>query len=400
MVRIGILLTNPDWERQKAELVKYKKSDPDEFPWNKYIPKKAIVKRTWHIRKVGSAHGVASDRTVGAMIMHAFEKDNVEVDFIEYDAITKARLKSNDLNFILIYDLLECYTMGGGNSAYFRKVKDALTTAKNIFPPMKYQRFINSKITYYNYFKEHKVGILPTLTMTKVEYKKLGQQKAVQQVLDRIQAQGWNKFCAKPEYGQDGRDVKFFKPVPDKKLDEHIKFCMKKWPGLIFQKYIKDFGETVEGAEMRMFYCGDNFTNKYAYSVCAGRNFDYCLEDSVDRHKLKIVPVGLLKRASQRVIKKLPKIVMPNGMRLPRLITRIDMGYNNDGKVQPFVNEVEFCPSYYVENAPLPHMTKYLQSIAKQMVRITKMYKKQRSSLRKPSPGHYLKRKARTGRRS
>ena len=34
-------------------------------------------------------------------------------------------------------------------------------------------------------------------------------------------------------------------------------------------------------------------------------------------------------------------------VRLPRLLTRLDMGYLVDGELKPFVNEVEFVPSLY-----------------------------------------------------
>jgi hypothetical protein len=388
MVRVGILLTHPDWERQKSELFKYKKG---EFPWNKYVPEEEIYKRDWNVRKVGSPYGIADDRAIGCCILHAFKNDDVEVDFITWEEITMARLNSNDLNFILIYDILEAFHMDPTRSkSHYKQVKHCLTKAKNIYPPYHYQQFINSKITYYEYFKKHNVSIIPTLTMTTAKYKKLGHEKAVAQVLERVQLEGWKKFIAKPEYGQDGRDFMCFEPDDMKSVHKHIRFLMKKYPGAIFQKFIKDFGKTKQNAELRMFYCGE----KYHYSILGCDRSDYCPEAPRDKEKLKMVPVNLLKRASRVVLQKMPQIVMPNGVRLPRLVTRVDMGFNMDGKVQPFVNEVEFCPSYYVEEAPLERSSKYIMSIGRQMVNITKLYASRRSSLRKTIPGKHLKRKS------
>jgi hypothetical protein len=394
-------LALPPW-RQKLELVKYKKTQPDEFPWNKYVPDEAITKRTAHVRETGSSHGIASDLAVGAFIKHAYQRQDVEVDFIHRDEISVARLKSNDLNFVLIYDLLECFHMDPTKSKkYYKEMKDALTKAKNIYPPLDYQKFLGSKMAYYQYFKDHGVPIVPTVTMTTAQYKKLGHAKAVQHILEQVRQGDWGKFCAKPEYGQDGRDFKsFVGPQQSKALDSHIRFCMKKYPGIVFQKMIQGFGCNLDNAEMRMYYYGSNSSNKYNHSIiaCAGNGRKtrvFCPEKVRDQEKLKKVPVSLLKRASRRVVKTLPTPVMPDGIRLPRLVTRVDMGFNMDGTIKPFVNEVEFCPSYYVEDAPMDRTVNWIQSVGRQVVRIARLYAKRRVSLRKPMPSHHLKRQRR-----
>merc|ERR1711935_181539 len=84
--------------------------------------------------------------------------------------------------------------------------------------------------------------------------------------------------------------------------------------------------------------------------------------------------------ATKKILKTLPPMVMPNGARLPRLITRLDMGYLQDGKYKPFVNEVEFVPSLYAECKPARKYVKdYIAHCAKQMVRITRQCVKSRS---------------------
>lgn len=391
MVRIGVLLTNPDWERQKCELLQFKKSNLNEFPWNKYIPDEAIQERRLFLgRFVKTPYGVSTDRAVGSFIMHAYKNEDVEVDFIDWEDISMARLRSNDLNFIMIYDILEAFHMDPTKKkTHFQKVKYCLTKAKNIFPPRDYQEFINSKIAYYKYFKENRVSILPTATMTAAEYKKLGHRNAVQHLVDEVRSQGWDKFIAKPEYGQESRDLKFFTAPPGKRFDSHVQYGLKKYPGLIFQKANTGFGQKKDNAEVKMFYCGDS----YNYTVIHWGNQTRSPEATCDKSKLQKMPLKLLRGASRKVLKKMPEIVMPNGVRLPRLVTRVDMGYKQDGKVQPFVNEVEFCPSYYVEEAPVKSSTKFIKNVARQMVKITRLYVKRRASLSKPRPGRWLKRK-------
>jgi hypothetical protein len=392
MVRIGLLLTNPDWERQKNELFKFKKSEPNEFPWNKYIPKEDILKRRWRVGKVGSQHGIATDRAVGSFILHAYAKEGFEVDFIKPEEISMARLKSNDLNFLLIYDLLESFHMDPTKKkTRWNEIKACLKNAKNIFPPWHYQEFVCSKSMYYQYFKDHNIDILPTVTVTTAEYKELGHKKAVEKVLDQVQSEGWNKFIAKPEYGQTGLDTKFFTAHPGARFDKHVRLCMKKYPGIVFQKAIKNFGKTKENGELRMLYCG----NRYNHSILSCDHFTYSPEAPSDKSKLQKLPIALLKRASRTVLKKLPHIVMPNGQHLPRLITRVDMGFNVEGKVQPFVNEIEYCPSFFSEECAVESTSKLIKDLGRQIVKITKLYIKRRISLRKPSPGHWLKKRRR-----
>lgn len=395
MVRVGILLTDPDWERQKCELFQYRKRDPDEFPWNKYIPEEEVLERRYpqYARVIKTPYGVATDRVVGSFIMHAFKNEDVEVDFIRPKDITMARLRSNDLNFIMIYDILEAFHMDfTKKKSHFNQVKKCLMTAKNIFPPYPYQQFINSKIAYYKYFKEQGVNIIPTVTMTAGEYKQLGHKKAAQKVLDHVRSEEWDQFIAKPEYGQESRDLKFFKSKPGQKFDAHLKYAMKKYPGVIFQKANINFGKKKENAEVRHFYCGD----KYNHTMIGWGDSTRSPEMSNDeKATLKKMQLGLLRRFSRGVLKKMPGIVMPNGVRLPRLVTRVDMGYAVNGKIEPFVNEVEFCPSYYVEEAPLHSSIKFIKNVGKQMVRITRLYAKRKTSLRKPSPGRWLKNKRR-----
>merc|ERR1712188_136935 len=125
---------------------------------------------------------------------HAFQKNDVEVDFILPEEISLERLKSNDLNFLLIYDLLEAFhTDKSKDKTLYKTLKECLKKADNIYPPLEYQELIYSKINYYNYLKEHDISILPTLTMTKEEYQKLGHDSAVSKVMEHAQHEDWDR---------------------------------------------------------------------------------------------------------------------------------------------------------------------------------------------------------------
>ena len=92
-------------------------------------------------------------------------------------------------------------------------------------------------------------------------------------------------------------------------------------------------------------------------------------------------PLSKLKAVTQKIMKKLPPIVI-NGVRLPRLTTRLDMGWRVDGKYQAFLNEVEFYPSVYAEYKPIKEqMLDYITSSAKQIVKISRQYIKGRRAL-------------------
>merc|ERR1719265_1274770 len=142
------------------------------------------------------------------------------------------RLKRNDLNFLLIYDLLEAFhTDKSPKKAIYNALKRCLQKAENIFPPRAYQELIYSKIKYYNYMRDHCISIAPTLTMTNEEYKKLGHDEAVASVLGHIRRENWGRFIAKPVYGQESIDATFFQPTQQTRLKKYLSRCMQKYPG-------------------------------------------------------------------------------------------------------------------------------------------------------------------------
>merc|ERR1712096_93210 len=177
-------------------------------------------------------------------------------------------------------------------------------------------------------------------------------------------------FICKPVYGMEGIDAKFFSPSQKKSLANYFERCMKKYPGIVVQKEIEDFGSSRKCPELRMYYVG----NEYQYSVC-DNEFAGVIRPRQEGGTFD-TPLDSLKSTTKKILRKLPPMIMPNGKRLPRLLTRLDMGYIIDGKYSPFVNEIEFVPSLYSEDCA-HHPDRLIDvALGHQMVKIAKMYVK------------------------
>merc|ERR1711964_841909 len=176
------------------------------------------------------------------------------------------------------------------------------------------------------------------------------------------------RFICKPVYGQEGIDARFFTATQKKSLANYFARCMKKYPGIVIQKEIPDFGNSKKSPELRMYYVG----KKYQYSACATNR---TVARPTQEGGTFVVPLDNLKNKTRKILKKLPEIRM-RGKVLPRLLTRIDMGYIVEGKYSPFVNEVEFVPSLYSEDCA-HHKDRLIDvELAHQMVKIARIFTK------------------------
>jgi len=370
MVRIGILVKDRRLVIEEADFIPC-----DDLEWTKSVPKK--FKKD---HKVGTGmkygdYGIPTDIAIGAYIQNALNLKDTHVDFISPGEVSKARLKSNDLNFVLAYGLLEAHYMdksrkASGDALQHDRMKKCLQQSENVYPPLEYQELCASKVNYYSYMKENDLSVLPTFTMTAEEYNELGHDASMEKLFNFWKREQLTTVIAKPVLGMGGADCGFFKATDTDRasLSKYFRRCMKKYPGLIVQRSVKGFGNAKECPELRMYFMGD----QYKYSVSANGNA-VCSHPEAEGGTLE-VPLNKLKAVTQEIIKKLPHIVMPNGAHVPRLITRLDMGWRVDGKCQPFVNEVELCPSLYVYRPLSEELLDYISCCARQMVNITRRY--------------------------
>lgn len=188
-------------------------------------------------------------------------------------------------------------------------------------------------------------------------------------------------MICKPVLGMGGADVELFRATDKgrRQLSNHFRKCMKKYPGLVVQKAVKGFGMSKDCPELRMYFLAD----KYKYSVSANANC--VLSHPKAEGGTLSAPLGKLKIVAQNIIKKLPPIVMPNGVRMPRLITRLDMGWRVDGRYQPFLNEIEVSPSLYNYKPLKEGMIDYISGCGRQIVKIARRYTKGRRASGKAS---------------
>jgi hypothetical protein len=283
--------------------------------------------------------------------------DNINVDFIRPKDVTLKRLHGNDMNFMLIYDLLESFHVDDKKT--FENFKNTLKKCNNIYPPYYYQKFINNKCLYINHLQKKKSPVIPTYCVMKQKYN----NKTPSKLREVIKKNKWNKFIGKPVYGQEGIYFRKFTETADRSLQQYLKKGFKKYPGLIFQKYIEGFDK--QDPEIRLYFIG----NDYKYSIVTT---DKTVRVPKNEGGTAIVDdMSALISTAKSTIRNLPQIKMKNGI-LPRLLTRIDISCGKHCK-KPFrINEVEFVPSLYLENVNfIPEI-----DLGDNMVKIAKKFKK------------------------
>lgn len=403
--RIGLLLTKSKDEAKKEEIISLRKKIPDR-PWIKKMDKSyfsenpdfEIDRKAYNLGyknvKVPRTRGIATDVSVGEYINHYYGNEFI-VDFIRPSEITEERLSGNDINFLLIYDLLESFhTDRTKGKRLYNNFKNVVKNCPNVFPNWEYQEFIDSKLLYYNFFAnttgDDAIPICPTITISKEEYDaqvaKTSTSEVAAAMLAKIKEAKWDRFIGKPVYGQEAKSCKIFRD-PKKlaeRFDKYVTETMQKYPGLIFQKFIDGFGQTTECPEVRMYYVG----NTYQFSMVATKDRIYTLSN--EGHKPKNRPQNASLHLPDHIkLDELKKIgdgvlaIMRNKLKLPNhpnndqpgnpldlLMTRVDMGCIRDGEFRPWVNEIEFVPSYYMEDHTHPIDGK----VGKQMAKIARQY--------------------------
>jgi len=399
--RIGILLTDPKRESIKEEVISLRRRIPPR-PWIKEVdfnlnPDFKIDREAYKLEyfdnEVPRTVGIATDVSIGEYLKK-YHGDTFTIDYIRPKDISKERLAQNDINFLIIYDWLESFHIDRTHGKrIFNNFLDVLRCSDNIFPNWEIQEFLGSKLLYYNHFHSVGIPIAPTHTLTRDEFNEQvtvetaanGAEGATDRVclkiLSKIQSENWGKFIAKPVMGQESRSCKTFRPSAnlEKMFIKYIVTTLKKYPGLTFQKFIAGFGQSVEIPEVRMYYVG----KEYQFSMVATKTKIYCLAD--EGHKpmgrkqngMMKLPKGAdlltLKNIALKVIDVLQSKVSlcsSDGNRLPLLMTRVDMGVMRDGEFKPWVNEVEYVPSYYVED----HTHPIEGTVARQCALIARKY--------------------------
>lgn len=295
----------------------------------------------------------SDDRAAYYYLRHVFghKVEFVMIDPHDPDAYEKA--KAMDLNFLLIFDLLEAFH----NEP--RKVYDRMQrifALPNMYPGKDYQRFVNHKNIYYSYFQSKGVPVIPFVHVSMKEYEE-DPDAALQKVWGLVVANKYKSIIGKPIFGQEGIDFRIFHaPIKKQRLAAYMERLFRFYKGIIFQPFIKEFSR--KDNEIKTIHIGPH---RYAINVGQMREMDLQQHPELDE-------------VITRVMEALPP-VMVDGIEVPRFITRVDVG-QSEGKY--FLSEVEFVPSLFSD--VYDHTRVPLEKIlAEQIMYVSKVYLTKRS---------------------
>uniref|UniRef100_A0A6C0K9A1 Uncharacterized protein n=1 Tax=viral metagenome TaxID=1070528 RepID=A0A6C0K9A1_9ZZZZ len=452
-MKIGIVATFGKSEATKNELIEVTNKSP-KYLQDAYSSKDNGAKKRGQRKK--GVKGVPYDIAIGYYIMDKFNKkptkgERVEVNFITPDKLSVAAFAKNDINFMMIYDILEAMNLTDdgkiitknqqNNYAAAKKLANVLSKVDNVFPPYDYQKLINSKCAYYDYLNKKKIPISPTMCVPTTLVSQTVFVKNMMTAIKKLKLNG--TFYTKPDGGQEsiggrrwsrgtdkdniwGRSQgeSFFKNQAEleQKLGVYYKDVGSKFDSIIIQKFQPGFDEIGDddtgfndkSPENRTYFVGGEYqytmtTDYFCFrqpkvdggqTKFIGGKKGFCEETRAKKAGLKNacylatheracrgpqVSRETLKRTKAlgvRTMRAMPKIKI-QGIELPRLLTRVDIGivakkYTPKGKKQTiFVNEVEFVPSLFHKYV---RTKKIYEKLGQQMHIITALFNKKKAT--------------------
>lgn len=272
--------------------------------------------------------------------------EDIEVDMIFPEDITLKRLRSNVVNFVIGYDVINSVFEG---KERYDQMTNIFKTCGNVMPSWKVQDFIYYKSKYMQACIDSGVPMAPTIFSFKG-------QRTPAQLLKQIKARGWKTFVMK-------QSMMAFS-LGFKKLT--VEECEK--DPKILRDYFKEFAdcpeyvvqEAIEGFtrnwETRVFWFNGEFlyaiANKAAVSTEDGQEQIVTGDDIPDEF------LENAKRIGREALKVLPQLTTPNGHPVPMTLIRTDIGcsdsqvHDKDTNWDPntktfFLNEIEYGGTTY-----------------------------------------------------
>jgi hypothetical protein len=355
-LRIGIVLNYKEAEKKKDELMRI-----DKYDWLKNTEEHFVI-----LRK--KKRHIPADVAIGKYIENNY--NNVVIDYIVPDEISTRRFKQNDIVFVIIYDLLECFHLS--DTTRFNKFKNALKNSNNIYPPYKYQKFINNKCSYYKYLADHDIPVAPTHCVSKDKWFTRNKDQYTQKIIDKVKNNGWKSIIAKPVYGQEAIDFAKFTSCKNNslqckkpKLKKYFARTVEHYKDIVIQEYIEGFDK--ENPEIRAYF----INGAYMYSIITTESIVATPIQEGGRFKLSNEKYNYLRYFTQEVMDTLPKLDLPGELANP-IVTRIDVGSGLKGvPYEYFINEIEFVPSLYIED----HSEPVVECIGDSLVKVGNIYK-------------------------
>tara|TARA_B100000575_G_scaffold258184_1_gene229617 strand:+ start:1633 stop:2670 length:1038 start_codon:yes stop_codon:yes gene_type:complete len=292
---------------------------------NKLVPKKHYVNDNVH-----------TDIALAYIMKQKFV--GFTVDIITPKEITNQRLKKNDINFIIGYDIINVINDDppvrkfSGQKGLEKLDKIYKLKSNNVFPSYPFLSFLWSKKEYLQHLQKHKIPISPTIFIKK--------NVTVNSLLKRIREKKWKNFIIKPIGGTIAYGLGIFNTqecINDyDKLRDYFEEENQFYDEYLVQEKIEGFSEY---GEIKTFW----IDGKLSYAVntpgATKPGETYTVKEVIQQDVL-----NHCEKIGNKIMEVLPKITFNRKKSLPVLI-RIDFACcKNNKKMDPknyFVNEIE-----------------------------------------------------------
>ena len=292
---------------------------------NKLVPKK-------HYEN-GNVH---TDIAIAYLIRDKFV--GLTVDIITPKEITAQRLKKNDVNFVIGYDVINAINddpmvkkfSGQVGLELLDKIYQAKTS--NVFPSYPFMSFLWDKKVYLQHLEKNNIPISPTIFIKK--------NIAVQNLLKKVKAKKWKDFIIKPIGGTIAYGLGIFNTrecsLNISLLTDYFDEENKYYEEYLVQEKIDGF---TKYGEIKTFWIDGKLS--YAVNTPGATSPD----ESYDVNALiKQDVLNHCENIGKKIFEILPKIPFNRKKTIPVLI-RIDFACCKNNKANTknnyFVNEIE-----------------------------------------------------------
>lgn len=262
----------------------------------------------------------------------------VTIDIIQPKDITNQRLKKNDINFIIGYDVINVINDDppvkkfSGQKGLEKLDKIYQTKSNNVFPSYPFMSFLWDKKKYLQHLEKNKIPISPTIFIKK--------NISPLSLLQKIKQKKWKDFIIKPIGGTIAYGLGIFNTKECSEniflLNEYFEEENKYYDEYLVQEKIDGFSKY---GEIKTFW----IDGKLSYAVntpgATSPNQTYVVKEEIQQDVL-----NYCEKIGEKIFKILPKIPFNKKKTLPVLI-RIDFACCKKNKNQKatnyFVNEIE-----------------------------------------------------------
>lgn len=299
---------------------------------------------------------------------------DVEIDIIEPSQITPKRLRNNDINFCIGFDVITGKWLKWQYPELEDQVRNIFkdSTVNRIYPSWKLQNFVYRKGPYLKKFEKAGIPIAPTFLLRSTGTFDLARAG---RILAKIKRHGWDKFVIKPELGAGsvGFEMMITKNTTEKKLLTYLNKYRQEFPGFMVQQAMQGF---YKFWELRLWW----YNGKFAYAIANKAKVVTGTKEKIAKVPPKDI-VEQCKKIGKRIFPLLPKIKY-NGKNYPPVMIRTDFGCcqgNTLNKNKYFLNEFELqAANYFTRHTTFPVVEKGSKAFVKtfQQVTNTKLRKK------------------------